>query len=130
MLAAFLWIGVLFDDVYGFPLFSLHCVWFGASASQVRVRARACACLCTFVSRPCVQRAYVSACAVVEPNTHFSSCSVQDSSKSPRPMKKFLPGNRKKERKPSDDEIQTRKSEDSLLGGGLCVFVVLLFLKE
>jgi len=25
-------------------------------------------------------------------------------------MKKFLPGNRKKERKPSDDEVQTRKS--------------------
>lgn len=40
---------------------------------------------------------------------------LQDSSKSPRPMKKFLPGNRKKERKPSDDDIQTRKSEDSLL---------------
>uniref|UniRef100_A0A3Q4ABC2 Osteoclast-stimulating factor 1 n=1 Tax=Mola mola TaxID=94237 RepID=A0A3Q4ABC2_MOLML len=34
----------------------------------------------------------------------------QDSSKSPRPMKKFLPGNRKKERKHSDDEIQTRKT--------------------
>ncbi|XP_015237454.1 PREDICTED: rho guanine nucleotide exchange factor 6 isoform X5 [Cyprinodon variegatus] len=38
----------------------------------------------------------------------------EDSSKSPRPMKKFLPGNRKKERKPSDDEFQIRKS--SLIG--------------
>ncbi|KAM9849893.1 rho guanine nucleotide exchange factor 6 isoform 4-T4 [Aulostomus maculatus] len=38
----------------------------------------------------------------------------EDSSKSPRPMKKFLPGNRKKERKPSDDEIQTRKSTAAL----------------
>ncbi|XP_053179455.1 rho guanine nucleotide exchange factor 6 [Scomber japonicus] len=39
---------------------------------------------------------------------------MKDSSKSPRPMKKFLPGNRKKERKPSDDEIQTRKSTAAL----------------
>ncbi|XP_075902740.1 rho guanine nucleotide exchange factor 6 isoform X2 [Nelusetta ayraudi] len=39
---------------------------------------------------------------------------MKDSSKSPRPMKKFLPGNRKKERKPSDDEIQTRKSTVAL----------------
>ncbi|XP_030001410.1 rho guanine nucleotide exchange factor 6 isoform X2 [Sphaeramia orbicularis] len=38
----------------------------------------------------------------------------EDSSKSPRPMKKFLPGNRKKERKPSDDEVQTRKSTAAL----------------
>uniref|UniRef100_A0A8D0AG93 Rac/Cdc42 guanine nucleotide exchange factor 6 n=1 Tax=Sander lucioperca TaxID=283035 RepID=A0A8D0AG93_SANLU len=38
----------------------------------------------------------------------------EDSSKSPRPMKKFLPGNRKKERKPSDDEVQTRKSTVAL----------------
>uniref|UniRef100_A0A7N6AYS1 Osteoclast-stimulating factor 1 n=1 Tax=Anabas testudineus TaxID=64144 RepID=A0A7N6AYS1_ANATE len=38
----------------------------------------------------------------------------EDSSKSPRPIKKFLPGNRKKERKPSDDEIQTRKSTVAL----------------
>uniref|UniRef100_A0A8D0AEQ7 Rac/Cdc42 guanine nucleotide exchange factor 6 n=1 Tax=Sander lucioperca TaxID=283035 RepID=A0A8D0AEQ7_SANLU len=38
----------------------------------------------------------------------------KDSSKSPRPMKKFLPGNRKKERKPSDDEVQTRKSTVAL----------------
>lgn len=30
-------------------------------------------------------------------------------------MKKFLPGNRKKERKPSDDEIQTRKSRTFIL---------------
>uniref|UniRef100_A0A3B4T2T4 Osteoclast-stimulating factor 1 n=1 Tax=Seriola dumerili TaxID=41447 RepID=A0A3B4T2T4_SERDU len=37
-----------------------------------------------------------------------------DSSKSPRPMKKFLPGNRKKERKPSDDEVQIRKSTVAL----------------
>uniref|UniRef100_A0A8C4EXU2 Rac/Cdc42 guanine nucleotide exchange factor (GEF) 6 n=1 Tax=Dicentrarchus labrax TaxID=13489 RepID=A0A8C4EXU2_DICLA len=37
-----------------------------------------------------------------------------DSSKSPRPMKKFLPGNRKKDRKPSDDEVQTRKSTAAL----------------
>uniref|UniRef100_A0A672J416 Rac/Cdc42 guanine nucleotide exchange factor (GEF) 6 n=1 Tax=Salarias fasciatus TaxID=181472 RepID=A0A672J416_SALFA len=37
-----------------------------------------------------------------------------DSSKSPRPMKKFLPGNRKKDRKPSDDEVQTRKSTVAL----------------
>uniref|UniRef100_A0A3P8SDB1 Rac/Cdc42 guanine nucleotide exchange factor 6 n=1 Tax=Amphiprion percula TaxID=161767 RepID=A0A3P8SDB1_AMPPE len=40
--------------------------------------------------------------------------SCRDSSKSPRPMKKFLPGNRKKERKPSDDEVQTRKSTAAL----------------
>uniref|UniRef100_A0A3Q1IT64 Osteoclast-stimulating factor 1 n=1 Tax=Anabas testudineus TaxID=64144 RepID=A0A3Q1IT64_ANATE len=39
---------------------------------------------------------------------------MKDSSKSPRPIKKFLPGNRKKERKPSDDEIQTRKSTVAL----------------
>ncbi|TKS72210.1 Rho guanine nucleotide exchange factor 6 [Collichthys lucidus] len=38
----------------------------------------------------------------------------EDSSKSPRPMKKFLQGNRKKERKPSDDEVQTRKSTAAL----------------
>ncbi|KAF3694044.1 Rho guanine nucleotide exchange factor 6 Rac/Cdc42 guanine nucleotide exchange factor 6 [Channa argus] len=38
----------------------------------------------------------------------------EDSSKSPRPMKKFLPGNRKKERKPSDEEIHTRKSTVAL----------------
>ncbi|XP_008325010.1 rho guanine nucleotide exchange factor 6 isoform X2 [Cynoglossus semilaevis] len=38
----------------------------------------------------------------------------EDSSKSPRPMKKFLPGNRKKERKPSDDEVQIRKSTVAL----------------
>uniref|UniRef100_A0A8C6KMB3 Rac/Cdc42 guanine nucleotide exchange factor 6 n=1 Tax=Nothobranchius furzeri TaxID=105023 RepID=A0A8C6KMB3_NOTFU len=42
-----------------------------------------------------------------------SAC-VFDSSKSPRPMKKFLPGNRRKERKPSDDEIQIRKSTAAL----------------
>ncbi|XP_047440724.1 rho guanine nucleotide exchange factor 6 isoform X2 [Mugil cephalus] len=35
---------------------------------------------------------------------------MKDSSKSPRPMKKFLPGNKKKERKHSDDEVQARKS--------------------
>uniref|UniRef100_A0A3Q2CPA2 Osteoclast-stimulating factor 1 n=1 Tax=Cyprinodon variegatus TaxID=28743 RepID=A0A3Q2CPA2_CYPVA len=40
--------------------------------------------------------------------------SCRDSSKSPRPMKKFLPGNRKKERKPSDDEFQIRKSTAAL----------------
>uniref|UniRef100_H2SII4 Rac/Cdc42 guanine nucleotide exchange factor 6 n=1 Tax=Takifugu rubripes TaxID=31033 RepID=H2SII4_TAKRU len=34
--------------------------------------------------------------------------------KSPRPMKKFLPGNRKKERKHSDDEVQIRKSTVAL----------------
>ncbi|XP_051274835.1 rho guanine nucleotide exchange factor 6 isoform X1 [Dicentrarchus labrax] len=39
---------------------------------------------------------------------------MKDSSKSPRPMKKFLPGNRKKDRKPSDDEVQTRKSTAAL----------------
>ncbi|XP_028271394.1 rho guanine nucleotide exchange factor 6 isoform X2 [Parambassis ranga] len=38
----------------------------------------------------------------------------EDSSKSPRPMKKFLPGNKKKDRKPSDDEVQTRKSTVAL----------------
>uniref|UniRef100_A0A7N8XX69 Rac/Cdc42 guanine nucleotide exchange factor (GEF) 6 n=1 Tax=Mastacembelus armatus TaxID=205130 RepID=A0A7N8XX69_9TELE len=38
----------------------------------------------------------------------------RDSSKSPRPMKKFLPGNRKKERKPSDDDVQMRKSTVAL----------------
>uniref|UniRef100_A0A7N9AU83 Rac/Cdc42 guanine nucleotide exchange factor (GEF) 6 n=1 Tax=Mastacembelus armatus TaxID=205130 RepID=A0A7N9AU83_9TELE len=38
----------------------------------------------------------------------------EDSSKSPRPMKKFLPGNRKKERKPSDDDVQMRKSTVAL----------------
>uniref|UniRef100_A0A8C3AWC2 Osteoclast-stimulating factor 1 n=1 Tax=Cyclopterus lumpus TaxID=8103 RepID=A0A8C3AWC2_CYCLU len=38
----------------------------------------------------------------------------EDSSKSPRPIKKFLPGNRKKERKHSDDEVQTRKSTAAL----------------
>ncbi|XP_028271393.1 rho guanine nucleotide exchange factor 6 isoform X1 [Parambassis ranga] len=39
---------------------------------------------------------------------------MKDSSKSPRPMKKFLPGNKKKDRKPSDDEVQTRKSTVAL----------------
>nr|XP_020449957.1 rho guanine nucleotide exchange factor 6 isoform X3 [Monopterus albus] len=39
---------------------------------------------------------------------------LKDSSKSPRPMKKFLPGNRKKERKPSDDEVHIRKSTVAL----------------
>uniref|UniRef100_A0A8C6SPU9 Rac/Cdc42 guanine nucleotide exchange factor (GEF) 6 n=1 Tax=Neogobius melanostomus TaxID=47308 RepID=A0A8C6SPU9_9GOBI len=39
---------------------------------------------------------------------------MKDSSKSPRPMKKFLPGNRKKERKPSDDDIHTRRSTVAL----------------
>ncbi|XP_056130139.1 rho guanine nucleotide exchange factor 6 isoform X2 [Lampris incognitus] len=39
---------------------------------------------------------------------------MKDSSKSPRPMKKFLPGNRKKERKPSDDEVLLRKSTAAL----------------
>ncbi|XP_061691714.1 rho guanine nucleotide exchange factor 6 isoform X2 [Syngnathoides biaculeatus] len=38
----------------------------------------------------------------------------EDSSKSPRPMKKFLPGNRKKERKTSDDEFHTRRSTVAL----------------
>uniref|UniRef100_A0A8C8DZ96 Rac/Cdc42 guanine nucleotide exchange factor (GEF) 6 n=1 Tax=Oryzias sinensis TaxID=183150 RepID=A0A8C8DZ96_9TELE len=38
----------------------------------------------------------------------------KEDSKSPRPMKKFLPGNRKKERKPSDDEFQMRKSMAAL----------------
>uniref|UniRef100_A0A667XPC4 Rac/Cdc42 guanine nucleotide exchange factor 6 n=1 Tax=Myripristis murdjan TaxID=586833 RepID=A0A667XPC4_9TELE len=38
----------------------------------------------------------------------------EDSSKSPRPMKKFLPGNRKKERKPSDDDALIRKSTAAL----------------
>ncbi|XP_051934912.1 rho guanine nucleotide exchange factor 6 isoform X2 [Hippocampus zosterae] len=38
----------------------------------------------------------------------------EDSSKSPRPMKKFLPGNRKKERKHSDDEVHTRRSTVAL----------------
>ncbi|XP_004073242.1 rho guanine nucleotide exchange factor 6 isoform X1 [Oryzias latipes] len=39
---------------------------------------------------------------------------IMKDSKSPRPMKKFLPGNRKKERKPSDDEFQMRKSMAAL----------------
>ncbi|XP_008418899.1 rho guanine nucleotide exchange factor 6 isoform X1 [Poecilia reticulata] len=39
---------------------------------------------------------------------------MKDSSKSPRPIKKFLPGNRKKDRKPSDDEFQIRKSTAAL----------------
>ncbi|XP_049618581.1 rho guanine nucleotide exchange factor 6 isoform X1 [Syngnathus scovelli] len=39
---------------------------------------------------------------------------MKDSSKSPRPMKKFLPGNRKKERKPSDDEVHMRRSTVAL----------------
>ncbi|XP_034037575.1 rho guanine nucleotide exchange factor 6 isoform X2 [Thalassophryne amazonica] len=39
---------------------------------------------------------------------------MKDTSKSPRPMKKFLPGNRKKDRKPSDDEIHVRKSTVAL----------------
>ncbi|XP_061541157.1 LOW QUALITY PROTEIN: rho guanine nucleotide exchange factor 6 [Phycodurus eques] len=39
---------------------------------------------------------------------------MKDSSKSPRPMKKFLPGNRKKDRKPSDDEVHTRRSTVAL----------------
>ncbi|KAM9376895.1 rho guanine nucleotide exchange factor 6 isoform 2-T2 [Pholidichthys leucotaenia] len=38
----------------------------------------------------------------------------EDSSKSPRPMKKFLQGNKKKERKPSDDDIHMRKSTVAL----------------
>uniref|UniRef100_A0A8C5C3T7 Rac/Cdc42 guanine nucleotide exchange factor 6 n=1 Tax=Gadus morhua TaxID=8049 RepID=A0A8C5C3T7_GADMO len=33
----------------------------------------------------------------------------EDSSKSPRPIKKFLPGNRKKDRKPSEDDSLIRK---------------------
>lgn len=61
MLAAFLWIGVLFIDVYGFSLLSLHCVWFGASALQVCVHA--CVYLylfvCLFMS---LCAAYVSVC--------------------------------------------------------------------
>ncbi|XP_053735488.1 rho guanine nucleotide exchange factor 6 isoform X1 [Synchiropus splendidus] len=39
---------------------------------------------------------------------------MKDSSKSPRQMKKFLPGNRKKDRKPSDDELHMRKSTVAL----------------
>ncbi|KAM4621449.1 rho guanine nucleotide exchange factor 6 isoform 2-T2 [Polymixia lowei] len=39
---------------------------------------------------------------------------MKDSSKSPRPIKKFLPGNRKKERKASDDEVLLRKSTAAL----------------
>ncbi|CAL1613735.1 unnamed protein product [Knipowitschia caucasica] len=39
---------------------------------------------------------------------------MKESSRSPRPMKKFLPGNRKKERKPSDDDVHTRKSTVAL----------------
>lgn len=39
---------------------------------------------------------------------------MKDTSKSPRPMKKFLPGNRRKERKPSDDDIHTRRSTVAL----------------
>ncbi|KAM6924194.1 rho guanine nucleotide exchange factor 6 isoform 4-T4 [Xenentodon cancila] len=38
----------------------------------------------------------------------------KDSSRSPRPIKNFLPGNKKKERKPSDDEVQIRKSMAAL----------------
>uniref|UniRef100_A0A669BBL2 Rac/Cdc42 guanine nucleotide exchange factor 6 n=1 Tax=Oreochromis niloticus TaxID=8128 RepID=A0A669BBL2_ORENI len=38
----------------------------------------------------------------------------RDTSKSPRPMKKFLPGNRRKERKPSDDDIHIRRSTVAL----------------
>uniref|UniRef100_A0A8C4ZZK6 Rac/Cdc42 guanine nucleotide exchange factor 6 n=1 Tax=Gadus morhua TaxID=8049 RepID=A0A8C4ZZK6_GADMO len=37
-----------------------------------------------------------------------------DSSKSPRPIKKFLPGNRKKDRKPSEDDSLIRKSTAAL----------------
>lgn len=64
-------------------------------------------CVCVYV------RVCLSVC--VEPNIKLCVPLLQDSSKSPRPMKKFLPGNRKKERKPSDDEIQTRKSTSSVL---------------
>ncbi|MEQ2247887.1 Rho guanine nucleotide exchange factor 6 [Ilyodon furcidens] len=39
---------------------------------------------------------------------------MKDSSKSPRPIKKFLPGNRKKDRKPSNDEFEIRKSTAAL----------------
>lgn len=39
---------------------------------------------------------------------------MKDTSKSPRPMKKFLPGNRRKERKPSDDDIHMRRSTVAL----------------
>ncbi|CAL8263190.1 unnamed protein product [Lota lota] len=39
---------------------------------------------------------------------------MKDSSKSPRPMKKFLPGNRKKDRKPSEDDSLLRKSTAAL----------------
>uniref|UniRef100_A0A8C5C5D8 Rac/Cdc42 guanine nucleotide exchange factor 6 n=1 Tax=Gadus morhua TaxID=8049 RepID=A0A8C5C5D8_GADMO len=38
----------------------------------------------------------------------------EDSSKSPRPIKKFLPGNRKKDRKPSEDDSLIRKSTAAL----------------
>nr|XP_023650692.1 rho guanine nucleotide exchange factor 6-like isoform X1 [Paramormyrops kingsleyae] len=41
------------------------------------------------------------------------SCILKDSSKSPRPIKKFLP-KRKTERKPSDDEVLMRKSTAAL----------------
>lgn len=100
---------VLFIDIRLFSLWSLHCVWFGASALQVCVRACTCSCVCV---QP------MSQCVVVETKYIFLftfAAFLQDSSKSPRPMKKFLPGNRKKDRKPSDDDVQTRKSEDSLL---------------
>ncbi|XP_030223357.1 rho guanine nucleotide exchange factor 6 isoform X2 [Gadus morhua] len=39
---------------------------------------------------------------------------MKDSSKSPRPIKKFLPGNRKKDRKPSEDDSLIRKSTAAL----------------
>lgn len=58
----------------------------------------------------------VYACLCVERDVlTFCVALLQDSSKSPRPMKKFLPGNRKKERKPSDDEVQIRKSKTNIL---------------
>lgn len=75
-------------------LVSLHSVRFGALALQV------CAAVCVLCG---------------EASTKLEVALLQDSSKSPRPMKKFLPGNRKKERKPSDDEVQTRKSRTFIL---------------
>lgn len=82
---------LLFSDACTFGIHipvSLHSVWAGASAFSETL-------------------AFAEICFLF---FNLTVSLLQDSSKSPRPMKKFLPGNRKKERKASDDEIQIRKS--------------------
>lgn len=106
------------------------CLVWSVSFTGARTHVYLCLFVCLFTSL-CAACVRLSVCGCGAKYSFFFLLLhlLQDSSKSPRPMKKFLPGNRKKERKPSDDEIQTRKSEDFLLLcghllGGVCLFVV------